>query len=383
MGVVYKAKQISLNRLVALKMLLSPLLQNPTVLARFMAEAKAVAALDHQDIVKIYQIGQGPYGPYFAMEFIEGQSLDSIIKNTRIPFASAIGILIHLAKAIDYAHSKGIIHRDLKPANVILKHMKRAVVMDFGLAKIASPERSAADTPYGVAVGTPSYMAPEQASGGADPVGPSTDVYSLGAILYGMLTGRPPYEEKTALNTVLKVISPEMPPLIHTLRADVPPALEQICMKCLAKKPADRYPSAQALVDALRQFRSSQGAEGGTATPAPPTVTPAPSGPIVAVRREPSMIVGLIIKSSGKSIRLGSLATVIGRASECDIILRSDHVSKRHCQIMVEDDGVWVEDLESANGTFVNTKQIRRARLNHRDTLDVAGHQFEVRIARS
>jgi len=361
------------------------------VLARFLAEARAVAALDHPDIVKIYQIGQGPYGHYFAMEFIEGRSLDTVIKRGTIAIPSAVGIMIQLAKAIDYAHSRGIIHRDLKPANIMLKQMRRAVVMDFGIAKIASREKSAAVTQHGVVVGTPSYMAPEQASDGTDPVGPASDVYSLGAILYAMLTSRPPFEEKTALNTILKVVSPEPPPSPASLRPDVPALLEQICMKCLAKKPVDRYESAHALAEALRQFRAGRPAEDRQATPPPgrgtgpgvPEPVPAPTDPIVDVRREPGTIVGLVIKSSGKSVRLASLATVIGRASESDIILRSGRVSKRHCQVLIEDDGVWVEDLDSANGTCVNGKRVRRALLHDRDMLDVAGHQFEVRISGS
>jgi serine/threonine protein kinase len=382
MGVVYKARQINLDRFVALKMLLTDQFQNPIVLARFLAEAKAVAALDHPDIVKIYQIGQGPYGHYFAMEFIDGRTLDTVIKNGTIPIPSAVGIMIQLAKAVGYAHSKGIIHRDLKPANIMLKQMRRVVVMDFGIAKVASREKSAAVTQHGVVVGTPSYMAPEQASDGTDPVGPASDVYSLGAILYAMLTSRPPFEEKTVLNTILKVISPEPPPAPSRLRPDVPAALEQLCMKCLAKKSADRYESAHALAEALRQFRAGCPPENRQTTPPPAPAQPvAPSDPIVEVRRESATIVGLIIKSSGKSVRLGSLATVIGRASECDIILRSGRVSKRHCQVLIEDDGVWVEDLDSANGTCVNGKRVRRSLLHDRDVLDVAGHQFEVRIA--
>jgi serine/threonine protein kinase len=383
MGVVYKARQINLDRFVALKMLLSDQFQNPTVLARFLAEAKAVAALDHPDIVKIYQIGQSSYGHYFAMEFIDGRSLDAIIKKGTISIPSAVGIMVQLAKAVDYAHSRGIIHRDLKPANIMLKQMRRAVVMDFGIAKIASREKSAAVTQHGVVVGTPSFMAPEQATDGTDPVGPASDVYSLGAILYAMLTSRPPFEEKTALNTILKVISPEPPPAPSTLRPDLPAALEEICMKCLAKRPADRYESASALADALRHFRTGPAPDDHQTSPPPaPTPAPPPSEPIVDVRREAATIVGLVIKSSGKSMRLTSLATVIGRASECDIILRSGRVSKRHCQVLMEDDGVWVEDLDSANGTSVNGKVVRRALLHDHDTLDVAGHQFEVRISR-
>jgi serine/threonine protein kinase len=381
MGVVYKARQVSLDRIVALKMLLSEHFRNPVILTRFLGEARAVAALDHPDIVKIYQIGQCPYGHYFAMEFVDGRPLEAIIKKGRLPITTCVSLMIPLARAIDYAHSQGVIHRDLKPANIMLKNMKRPIVMDFGIAKFTSKPNAGSVTQHGVVVGTPSYMSPEQATDGGDPVGPYSDVYSLGAILYAMLTGHPPFEEKTALNTILKVISPEPPPSIHAERPEVPDELERICLKCLAKKPGERYTTAKLLADELKQFRNSL----GQSTVAYPAITPAPASveepaPPPAELSSANVKVALVIKATGKLVRISNLATLIGRASECDVILRSGDVSKRHCQILIEENGVWIEDLESANGTLVNGKLIKRCRLKDRDQLDVAGHSFQVRI---
>jgi serine/threonine-protein kinase len=363
MGVVYKARQVSLDRSVAVKMLLADHFQNATVMQRFLAEARAVAALDHPDIVKIYQIGECPLGHYFAMEYLDGQPLSLIIEKGPLPIATCVSLVTALAKTMDYAHGKGIIHRDLKPANIMVSPIRRPVIMDFGIAKVTK-SKSPFATEQGVVIGTPSYMAPEQASDDAGPVAPHSDVYSLGAILYATLTGKAPFQEKTALSTILKVIS-EPPPSVRSLRPDVPAALEEICLKCLQKRPADRFATARALAEALRGFRTQT----DPATKSDATrmwVTP------------PSVI--LTVQATGKQIRLSDAVTLIGRASECDLVLKSASVSKRHCQLVAEDNQIWVEDLESANGTLVNGQMIERCRLKTGDILEIAGHAFKVRV---
>jgi serine/threonine protein kinase len=363
MGIVYKARQVSLDRPVAVKMLLADHFQNATVMQRFLAEARAVAALDHPDIVKIYQIGECPLGHYFAMEYLDGQPLSLIIEKGPLPVATCASLVMALAKTMDYAHGKGIIHRDLKPANIMVSPIRRPVIMDFGIAKVTTGKSSFA-TEQGVVIGTPSYMAPEQASDDAGPVAPHSDVYSLGAILYATLTGKAPFQEKTALSTILKVIS-EPPPSVRSLRPEAPAALEEICLKCLQKRPADRYATARDLADALRGFRTQTGA----AAKSDATriwVTP------------PSII--LVVQATGKQIRLSDTVTLIGRSSECDLVLKSASVSKRHCQIVAEDNEIWVEDLESANGTLVNGQMIERCRLKTGDVLEIAGHAFKVRV---
>jgi len=380
MGVVYKARQESLDRIVALKMLLAEHFRNPVVLARFLSEAKAVAALDHPDIVKIHQIGECDHGHYFVMEYVEGQSLDSLIDKGPLPVAGVVAVMIILARAIDYAHSKGIIHRDLKPANIMINRLRRPVIMDFGIAKMIGRANSV--TQEGVVVGTPSFMSPEQASEGSSPIGPASDVYSLGAILYAMLTAHAPFEEKTALATILKVISPDRPPSVLSYRPEVPAELERICLRCLEKRPEDRYPSAQALADDLKRFRSGKTSDVAADAPVArdePAGAPEPPPPPRAAWEAPSAIY-LTVQSSGKKVRVRHPVTLIGRSSECDLILRSSDVSKRHCQILLDDDGAWIEDLDSANGIAVNDKRVKRSRLNNGDQLTIASHRFKVKI---
>src|SRR5207248_492709 len=169
------------------------------------------------------------------------------------PTSSAVAIMILIADAVHYAHESGVIHRDLKPANIMLDRAHRPVVMDFGIAKCVGKTSL---THQGAIMGTPGYMPPEQAGEDLGRVGPHSDVYALGAILYSLLTGRPPFDESTALKTILKVISTELPPPIRGLRQDVPAELEAICLKCLRKKPEERYASALELSRDLRRFRA-------------------------------------------------------------------------------------------------------------------------------
>jgi serine/threonine-protein kinase len=251
MGVVYKARHLRLNRTVALKMLLAGAYAAPHELARFQREAEAVAGLRHANIVQVYDVGDHEGRPYFTMEFVEGGSLAQKLAGIPQPARQAAALAATLADAVQVAHQGGIIHRDLKPANVLLTADGSPKITDFGLARHLDGE--AGPTQSGVPLGTPSYMAPEQAGGKARAIGPATDTYALGAILYELLTGRPPFRGETAAETVLQVIYQD-PASPSQLNAKVPRDLETICLKCLQKEPEHRYPSAAALADDLKRF---------------------------------------------------------------------------------------------------------------------------------
>jgi WD40 repeat protein len=250
MGVVYQARQKSLNRIVAIKAIRSGPLASPAEVRRFRIEAENAAQLDHPHIVPIYEVGDHGGLPYFSMKLIEGGTLAEHIGTLHQEPKQAARLLATVAEAVDHAHRHGILHRDLKPANILLDARKEPHVSDFGLAKDLGGE---CKTQSGAIVGTPSYMAPEQAAGGANRLSTAADIYALGAILYELLTGRPPFREETALETLLLVRSAE-PVRPSRLRPKLPRDLTTICLKCLEKEPARRYSSAGALAEDLRRF---------------------------------------------------------------------------------------------------------------------------------
>jgi WD40 repeat protein/tRNA A-37 threonylcarbamoyl transferase component Bud32 len=251
MGVVFKARQVTLNRIVAVKMILSGRLASPQDVERFHTEAEAAAKLDHPGIVPIYEVGQDDGQHYFSMGFVDGQSLSARIAIGPLPDREAAVLVRTVAEAVQYAHEKGVIHRDLKPGNILLDLQGQPRVTDFGLAKLT--ESVSELTATGQILGTPGYMPPEQAAAAVGAVGRLSDVYSLGAILYCVLTGRPPFQAATPIETLLQVQQQEpVPP--RQLNPSIPLDLDTIVLKCLDKSPSRRYASAQALADELRRF---------------------------------------------------------------------------------------------------------------------------------
>jgi WD40 repeat protein len=252
MGVVYRVWQKRVNRIVALKMVHAGAQASPQVLARFSVEAEAVARLHHPNIVQIYDLGQHAGSPFLVLELIEGPSLAQALAGTPQPARRAAELVESLARAIHSAHRQGVVHRDLTPANILLTADGSPKITDFGLAKIIIGGGELR-TGTGELLGTPSYMAPEQAASRHETIGVATDVYALGAILYDMLTGRPPFKAESPLETLRQVASDEpVPP--SRLRPRLPRDLETTCLKCLRKEPAQRYASAEALGDDLRRF---------------------------------------------------------------------------------------------------------------------------------
>ncbi len=276
MGVVYKAWQKGLNRTVALKMLLGGVHSSPSELRRFQTEAEAAARLQHPNIVQIYDVGEVDGRPFLALEYVDGGSLSQRLDGNPQEPRTAAALVETLARAMHYAHERGVVHRDLKPANILLVggggwrvegerqpsstlhpppstlHPK---ITDFGLAKRIDID--AGQTNTGAVLGTPSYMAPEQAGGRLDEIGPATDVYALGAILYDLLTGRPPFKGTTLADTLEQVRSVE-PVSPVRLQPHVPRDLETVCLKCLHKEPTRRYTTAQALAEDLNRFLAGE-----------------------------------------------------------------------------------------------------------------------------
>lgn len=252
MGVVYKARDVRLNRLVALKMILSGTQAGSTERVRFQIEAEAVARLSHPNIVQLYKIDEYNGQPYFALEFCEGGTLSGKLEDGAFSPRQAAEVVEQLARGMEAAHRAGVIHRDLKPANVLLTGDGTPKITDFGLARKIDTSDDSRATQAGAIMGTPSYMPPEQAAG--LPAGPTADIYSLGAILYDLLTGSPPFKGKTVLETLVQVKTQEPPPPSRLMNTPLPRDLETICLKCLHKDPVRRYPSAGELADDLRAY---------------------------------------------------------------------------------------------------------------------------------
>jgi serine/threonine protein kinase len=366
-GIVYKARQKSLDRIVAVKLLPADRAKNASVLARFLEEARAAASFSHPNIVGVHQVGDCPAGHFFVMEYIQGTTLQNVLdvrgSEKPVPILWAVEVMVTVAQAVHHAHTRGIFHRDLKPSNIIIERITgRPVVLDFGIAR-----RLDRTDPTATAVGTPSYMSPEQAGEAVGTLGTPSDVYALGAILYRMLTGRLPFEASTPLDTLLMVAGPMPATSVRALRPEVPQRLSAICMKCLHKKPEERFQSCDLLAKELRSFLHSPGAT----PPAPQHRQPAaPTGPAVVLQLEPD----------GKKIRLTKPVTVIGRSAECDVIIKRADVSKRHCRILLDSDGAEIEDLDSTAGTTVNGTLVTRRILSDGDHLEIAKYSFRVSL---
>jgi tetratricopeptide (TPR) repeat protein/predicted Ser/Thr protein kinase len=255
MGVVYQARQCSLKRVVALKMILAGLHADSTARIRFRTEAEAVARLQHPGIVQIHEVGEYDGKLFLSLEYVEGGTLQTKVAGKAQPEREAAQLVETLARAVHYMHRRGILHRDLKPNNVLLTADGLPKIADFGLAKVLDADISPSGSQ--ALLGTPSYMAPEQAAGDTKMVGAPADVYSLGAIMYELLTGRAPFQGATPLSILEQVRTQEpVPP--RRLRRSVSPDLETICLKCLEKEPGKRYASAEALADDLRCFVEGQ-----------------------------------------------------------------------------------------------------------------------------
>jgi hypothetical protein len=351
-GIVYKASRAACGRVVALKMLREDLRLGSQERARFRAEGEAVSRLSHPNVVQVYEVGEHGGLPYLALELVAGGSLARRLTEGPMPVTETVRLLETLARAVQHIHEHGVLHRDLNPANVLLASDGTPKIGDFGLAKVLLNKHALTRT--GTVLGTPGYMSPEQADGRARDAGPPTDVHGLGAILYHLLTGLPPYDEGSVVRTLLKIRSDELPPPVRSQRPEISEALERICLRCLSKRPGDRYATALALADELGGFLRTE------------------LGPVA-----PSAGMYLEDSGTGQRLPLGEGQMVLGRAPDCDLCLRDPKVSRYHCRIERQGEQVVIADLGSTGGTWVNGRRVQHVRLHHGDRLEMGKQTFQ------
>jgi serine/threonine-protein kinase len=336
MGVVFKARHLKLKRLVALKMLLAGSYADSEELARFRREAEAVAALRHPKIVQVHDAGEVSGRPYFTMEYVEGGTLARSLAGKPQRPRRAAELVATLASAVQFAHQSGFIHRDLKPANVLLLADGVPKITDFGLARAI--EAGPRVTQSGACLGTPSYMAPEQALGQASAVGPAVDIYALGVVLYETLTGQLPFDGQTIGEILQKVIAEDpLPP--SRLQARVPRDLETICLKCLQKSPARRYASAQDLADDLHRFLDGK---------------PVRARPVGAAER----VVKWVRRRPAAALLVVGLLVLSGAAVATGIWLRQQEAARRSA--LEQQEGRAREAIETALGRADDLRQEER-----------------------
>jgi serine/threonine protein kinase len=347
MGVVYKARHIRLDRLVALKMILAGAHASDDQVARFHIEARAVAQIQHPGIVQIYEDGDLDGLPYFSLEFVPGGSLSQFINDKPQAPNVAATMVMALCRAVAEAHARGIIHRDLKPANVLLTPDHQPKITDFGLAK--QMEGDSQQTRSGAIMGTPSYMAPEQAWGQTREIGPLSDQYALGAILYEMLVGHPPFRGATPLET-LELVRNQEPVPPTRLQPNTPTDLETICLKALQKDPARRFPDVGTMAEALRRFLE------GEPIVARPVGTPerlwrwCKRNPRVAGLAAAVVLMGIGI-TAGSAAFAVSLKTLNGELAESyrkENQARKDAQEDERTAIIAKDDAIAARNAEAA-----------------------------------
>ncbi|MCP4426132.1 MAG: protein kinase, partial [Chloroflexi bacterium] len=366
MGAVYRAHDLNLDRQVAIKVMHAHFARKMEFRARLIQEAQTAAKLDHPSVVEIHDFGNSEAGLFIAMEYISGGSLRDHLKRLQtmgkfLPLAQSLQIAAQIADALDYAHRRGIIHRDIKPGNVLLKRLSRpdtpgeqpfrAMLTDFGLVKLQ--EEGAAMTQSGATLGTPTYMSPEQCKG--EELDGRTDIYSLGIVLYELVSNRLPFTMKTLSEAIAVHTKGEMPPPASDARSELPPIIDAIISKALAKDPADRYADAAAMATAL------QGAvvalEG-----APTQVMRREEADILEQVKEPPPGHELRIETPGHPPSVFVLAqpvVTVGRNADNDVVLPAEGVSRHHARLQATTLGWEVNDLGGINGTWLDERRLR------------------------